>query len=177
MDDSPFHPLFELTETNLHYFSVLGRALYTAQRLEMNCCSLLTRCNLEDMLGKGWNSKRPEWTELLQKIDKKTLGNMVRETGLRNLRHNSIDFEKLIDDAVGARNTIAHSITVGVTDRIDSEVEERISHIAELVRLIAKADYFVAAFDNKVWDGPYHYRGPLEEYEKMVVDWVLEKYD
>jgi hypothetical protein len=174
MVDVAFHPLFELDMGHLHFFSVLGRALFTAQHLEMNCRAIAGILCMREQAPQGGSSiiDNPLFRKEIQQLWKKTLGQHTH-----NLLRDSVfseDFAPVLDAAVRARNEIAHHIAVDVTSSVDSKLDERISEIQDLVRQIAAADKVMSALIHILNGDPLPGKEFLDSYEDTVAAWVSE---
>ncbi|RJR51740.1 MAG: hypothetical protein C4576_03035 [Desulfobacteraceae bacterium] len=174
MVDIAFHPLFPLDMRPLHYFSVLGRALFTAQHLEMNCRAIAGFLRMREQSAMQGPSvlEDPVFQKAMHQLWRKTLGQHVNNlTGLGVL---SGDAAPIFEAAVHARNEIAHSVAMDVSERLDSELEERIDHILGLVRNIASADKIASAIIHLLNKDPLPSRDFFASYEDRVVAWVSE---
>jgi len=174
MIDIAFHPLITLDKRPLHYFSVLGRALYTAQHLEMNCRAIGGFLNMREQTTlEGLSGlEDPTFQKGITQLWRKTLGNHI---------HGLIEHGLLPDDiapifrlARQARNEIAHNVAVDVSERLDLELDERLDHILGLVRQIAEADKVASAIIHLLNRDPLPNKEIFESYEDRVVTWVME---
>lgn len=174
MIDEAFHPMFRLDMGPLHYFSVLGRALFTAQHLEMNCRAIAGLLHMRDQVMRHGSSVLEDDTfrKGMRQLWKKTLGQHVH--GLNEMCVFSEDAAPILDVAVKARNELAHSVAMDVTDRLDAELDDRIDHIRRLVRQIATADKIASALIHVLNKDPLPHRDFFESYEDSVAAWVTE---
>ncbi len=174
MIDMAFHPLFELDMGPLHFFSVLGRALFTAQHLEMNCRGLAGFLHMREQVAHSGSSiiEDSAFQEEVQQLWNRTLGQHV--SNLVRVDIFSGDFTPVLKDAVRARNAIAHKVAMSLTAPVDSELDDRIAEIQILVRQIAAADKFVAALIHILNGDPLPGEEFLESYEDKVATWVVE---
>jgi hypothetical protein len=174
MIDIAFHPLFPLDMGPLHYFSVLGRALFTAQHLEMNCRAIAGFLDVREQSAEHASSvlEDPAFQKAMRQLWRKTLGQHIHS--LTKLGVLSGDAAPIFEAAVHARNEIAHSVAIDVSERLDSELEERIDHILKLVRKIAVADKIVSAIIHLLNKDPLPDRDFFTSYEDRVVAWVSE---
>ena len=175
MIDDAFHPLIRLDMGPLHYFSVLGRALFTAQHLEMNCRAIAGFLYMRDHVMQHGSSILDDGTfqKGMHQLWKKTLGQHVH--GLNELCVFSDDAAPLLGAAVKARNELAHSVAMDVTDRFDGELDQRIGHIQELVRNIATADKVASVLIHILNKDPLPRKDYFESYEDRVIAWVTEE--
>lgn len=171
MIDIFYHPLFEFDQRSLHFFSVLGRALYTAQHFEMNCRALAVSLRMVEHVSTGSSVEDPVFQQEIVRFYKQTLGKYASNLKQRNLF--SEDFLSILDKAVRARNKIAHNIVIGITDSTCPDLDDRIREIEVLVRQIASADKVVATLIHIVNKDPLP--SFLNSYENNVVAWVVEK--
>jgi hypothetical protein len=177
MSDIFFHSLPELDIDLREYFSVLGRALFTAQHFETNCRALAACATMEtDISGKGFNElDTPEFNKKIAMMWKDTLGASVKYLKSRIEFPNEI--AQALADATKARNEVAHWTTVGLNEFFDSELIARITEIRNLVLKIAIADKYIAILLHAVNKSPPPMSRFFEEYEKKVADWVCEPAD
>lgn len=175
MIDEKFHPLFPLDMGPMHYFSVLGRALFTAQHLEMNCRAIALFLHMrEQSINHGpLVLDDPEFQKAINRLWRKTLGqnvyNLIEGDAF------SADAAPIFETAVRARNEIAHSVAMDVSERLDSEINERIDHILGLVRSIAEADKIASAIIHVLNKDPLPTKYFFESYEDQVTKWVSEE--
>ena len=174
MIDSAFHPLFPLDMRPMHYFSVLGRALFTAQHLEMNCRAIAALLHMSEQikLQGSLMLEDPAFQRGMSQLWRKTLGQHVRNlTEEKPLPGDAIPILKA---AVKARNNIAHSVAMDVTDRLEAELEDRLDQLTELVRKIAEADKIAAAIVHGFNNDPLPTGAFFQSYTQRVVAWVME---
>jgi hypothetical protein len=174
MIDIAFHPLFPLDMGPLHYFSVLGRALFTAQHLEMNCRAIAGFLHIREQSAVHGSSvlEDPAFQKAMHQLWRKTLGQHIYN--LTKLCVLSGDAAPIFEAAVHARNEIAHSVAMDISERLDSELEERIDHILELVRKIAAADKIASAMIHLLNEDPLPDRDFFTSYEDRLAAWVSE---
>jgi hypothetical protein len=176
MIDIAFHPLFRLDMGPLHYFSVLGRALFTAQHLEMNCRAIAGFLHMREKSIRHGPSilDDPVFQKGVDRLWRTTLGPLVRS--LRTERFVfSDDAAPILKNAVDARNEIAHSVAMDVSERLDSELDERIDYIISLVRKIAEADKIASAALHILKRDPLPTGEFFASYEDRVAAWVSEE--
>jgi len=179
MIDSAFHPLLRLDMGPLHYFSVLGRALFTAQHLEANCRAIVGYLKLRMQLAKHESAalEDPQFQEVMMDLWAKTMGQHIKFLNGMRVSANEIagrTVKQILEDAREARNEIAHDIAVGLTDLLGSELHQRINDIKTLVRKIATADKVVAVTIHMCNKDPLPTHDFLASYEDKVVAWVTE---
>ncbi|HML76614.1 MAG TPA: hypothetical protein PKB02_19135 [Anaerohalosphaeraceae bacterium] len=174
MIDIFFHPMISLDEGPIKYFSVLGRALFTAQHFETNCRALAGFLNMRvEIITKGSDVlNAPEFHNRINSLWRKTLGGQI--TAIQKIIQFPNDISQIIDEARNARNEVAHGITVGIGDNLDSELNVRIDEIRRQVKKIATADKYVAALlhifnRDQLPNGNY-----FREYERKIDKWVCE---
>jgi hypothetical protein len=174
MIDEAFHPLFQLDTGPFHYFSVLGRALFTAQHLEMSCRTIAGFFHMRQQVGTHGASilEDPRFQKGMDRLWKKTLGQHI--TSLKEIDVFADNTAPIFEDAREARNRIAHDIAMGVTDPLDSEIDQRIDQIKDLVRKIAAADKIAATVIHLLNKDPLPRRDFFVSYEDRVVAWVTE---
>jgi hypothetical protein len=174
MIDEAFHPLFHLDMRPLHYFSVLGRALFTAQQLEMNCRAIAGFLHMRQLIAAHGSSILEDATFMkgMNQLWKKTLGQHINS--LNEMSMFTDEAAPIFEEARKARNRIAHDIAMGVTDRLDSELDERIGEIKDLVWKIAAADKIAAALIHLQNKDPLPRKDFFASYEDRVVAWVVE---
>jgi hypothetical protein len=175
MIDVAFHPLFRLDMGPLHYFSVLGRALFTAQRLEMNCRAIAGFLHMRRQITLHGHSvvDDPVFLKGIDELWRKTLGQHVSGLMERGLFSDPA-LSTIFRVAVQARNEIAHEVATDVSERLDFELHERIVHILALVRQIAEADKIAATILHVLNKDPLPTREFLVSYEDRVAGWVSE---
>lgn len=173
MVDVAFHPLFSLDTGPLHYFSVLGRALYTAQHLEMNCRTIAVFLHMHDHINEGGSPvfNDPEFQKRINQLWRKTLGQHLHylKSGIF-----PDDAALIFDTAVHSRNEIAHSAAMDLSEPLDLEIDERINHILKLVHNIAAADKIASAIIHLLNKDPLPTEDFLASYEDQVTAWVSE---
>jgi hypothetical protein len=110
MIDVAFHPLFPLDMGSLHYFSVLGRALFTAQHLEMNCRAIEAFLHIREQSITHGSSiiDDPVFQKRIDQLWRKTLGQHV--CSLTEACVVSDDAATIFRSAVQPRNEIAHRV-------------------------------------------------------------------
>lgn len=169
-----FHPLFPLDMGPLHYFSVLGRALFTAQHFERNCLAIVgLRQGSEQAVLHGLSAiEEPAFQKGMCQLCRRTLGQYVNE--LTKLGVLSDDAGPVFRAALQARNEIAHEVAMDVSERLDSELAERLDHILDLVRKIAAADMIASAIIHLLTKDPLPTRDFFDSYEDQVASWVAE---
>jgi len=174
MIDEAFHPLFQLDMGQLHYFSVLGRALFAAQHLEMSCRAIAGFLHMRHQVGAHGSSifDDPTFQKDMDQIWKKTLGKHI--TSLKKMSIFADDTAPILEGARKARNRIAHDVAMGITDQLDSELDQRIDEIKDLVRKIAAADKIAATIIHLLNKDPLPRRDFFVSYEDRVVAWVTE---
>jgi hypothetical protein len=175
MIDVAFHPLFPLDMGPLHYFSVLGRALFTAQHLEVNCRGIAIFLHVREQgyIHGTQVLDDPEFQKAINRLWRKTLGQNVH--GLIESGAFSDDIAPIFKTAVCARNEIAHSVAMDVSERLDFEIDERIDYILGFVRSIAKADKIASAIIHLLNKDPLPTKDFFASYEDRVTAWVSEE--
>jgi hypothetical protein len=175
MIDDAFHPLMRLDMGRLHYFSVLGRALYTAQHLEMNCRAIagFVRMRLSVQEHGSAILDDEEFLKGIANFWKSTLGQLVNY--LTEMDVFAVDACALFREALRARNEIAHDIAIDISENLDAELDERIGHIKELVRKIAAADKVASLLIHILNEDPLPISDFFNQYEKRVEAWVAEE--
>ena len=174
MPDIAFHPLFPLDMGPLHYFSVLGRALFTAQHLERNCLGILAHLHMRTAFAPDGSTimESPDFQKGIQALWEKTLGALVSDL------KSDLDLPNKVTStfwsAVAARNDIAHQVAADVSERLDADLDERIEHILRLVRRIAKADKIASVIIHQLNKDPLPSKNFFDSYEELVVAWVSE---
>ena len=174
MIDIAFHPLFPLDMGPLHYFSVLGRALFTAQHLEKNCRVIAGFLHMGEQTTLHGSSvlEDPTFQKRMDQLWRKTLGQHVYCLTKRCVLPD--DVASIFKAAVEARNEIAHNVLLNISERFDSELDEGLDYISELVRKIAAADKVASAMIHLLNKDPLPTRTFFESYEDRVVTWVKE---
>lgn len=174
MNDIFFHPLPQQNTGTVEYFSVLGRALFTAQHFETNCRALAGFLMMKtEQVENGSNVlDSPKFHLKINKLWKQNLGNIIPRITKSNPPSN--DISQVLDEARVARNEIAHWITVGVNIESDAELSNRIDEIRIHVQKIAYADKYVAALLHKVNKTSLPSDQFFTNYEKEVADWACE---
>ena len=172
--DIAFHPLLPLDMGPLHYFSVLGRALFTAQHLEMNCRAINGfLCMREETTLHGLSVlDDPTFQKKMDQLWRKHLGGHVYDLTKRFAL--SADAAPIFKAAREARNEIAHNVAIDISERLDSELDERLDYVLELVRKIVAADKVASAIIHILNKDPLPTRTFFGSYEDRVVAWVKE---
>jgi hypothetical protein len=172
MTDIAFLPFIRLDEGPLHYFSVLGRALYAAQHLEMNCRGVAVFLHLKTTIAKGQSSlDDPVFQRDIGKMWNRTLGQNIHHLEQAGIPEH---LQTTLDKARDSRNEIAHSIAMGINESLDGELEHRIAEIVALVRNIASADKAMATLVHVLNKDSLPTAAFLKDYEDRVVRWVVE---
>jgi hypothetical protein len=172
--DIAFHPLFPLDMGPLHYFSVLGRALFTAQHLEMNCRAIEGFLYMRQSITLHGPSgiESPSFQKDIEKLWRKTLGQHVHNLCKKDVL--SGDAITTLKSAVDARNEIAHQVAIDVSERLNADLGQRIEYILGLVRSIAEADKIASAILHMLNKDPLPTKDFFASYEDRVVAWVSE---
>jgi len=175
MIDIAFHPLFPLDMGPLHYFSVLGRALFTAQHFEMNCRAIAGFLYMREETTLHGSSvlDGPAFQKKIGQFWRTSLGGHVNDLIEQHVL--SADAAPLFQAAREARNEIAHNVAMDISERLDSELDQRLDYVLELVRKIAAADKVASAIIHILNKDPLPTRTFLESYEDLVVTWVKER--
>jgi len=171
--DIHFHPLFSLDERAHLYFSIIGRALYTAQHLEMNCRAIVGFIHMRLSVTRSGPDvlDNPEFLGQIEHIWKQTLGRHVNI--LKDYGFFDEDFRRLLGEAVDARNEIAHFITIGIDEHTDFGSINIFDDIKPLIRKIATADKFMSGLLHFLNKDPLPTPDLFISYENQVIDWVL----
>lgn len=174
MDNTAFHLLIPLDMELHHYFSVLGRALFAAQQLEMNCRAIVGFVHMRtqtEFVGASVIDD-PKFQEWMEKLWKHTFGQHIKE--LQKIYGFPDEIYSIFEDARVARNTIAHEITMGVIDRLELGVEPQIDEIKDLIRKIAVADKIASSILQAINREPFPTTDFYLSYEDKIVAWVSE---
>ena len=174
MDNTAFHPLPLLDKELHHYFSVLGRALFTTQQLEMNCRAIVGFVHMlsqTEFLGASAIDD-PKFQEWMENLWKHTFGHHIKE--LQKIYGFPDEIYSIFEDARVARNTIAHEIAMGVVDRLELGVEPQIDEIKDLVRKIAIADKIASSILQAINKESFPTAVFYLSYEDKIVAWVSE---
>ena len=174
MTDIAFHPLFPLDMGPLYYFSVLGRALFTAQHLETKCRGIEGYLYMRKTpsLHDSIIANSP-FQKGIEELWKKTLGQHVHAL---KRDHGVLpgDVATIFESDRDARNEIAHHVAADISERLEVDLDERIEHILGLVRSIAEADKFASMMLHLLNKAPLPTKDFLDSYEDRVVAWVAE---
>jgi hypothetical protein len=156
----------------LHYFSVLGRALFIAQHFEMNCRAIAGFLYMreESIMHGSSVLEDPAFRNHIGKLWRTPLGWNVKD--LSKLRILSDDAAPIFKAAVDARNEIAHNVAMGISETLDSELDERIDRILGSVRSIAEADKIATAMIHMLNKDPLPTAEFFASYEDRVTAWV-----
>lgn len=175
MTDIAFHPLFPLDMGPLHYFSVLGRALFTAQHLETKCRGIEGYLYMRKTpsLHGSFITESPTFQKGIEELWKKTLGQHVHAL---KQDHGVLpgDVAPIFESARDARNEIAHHVAADISERVEADLDERIEYILGLVRSIAEADKFASMMLHLLNKAPLPTKDFFDSYEDRVVAWVSE---
>jgi hypothetical protein len=168
-----FHPMFSLDEEAHLYFSIIGRALYTAQHLEMNCRAIVGFIHMIRSVTKSGSDvlDDPDFHDQIEHIWKQTLGRHV--SVLKDYGFFDEDLRRLLGEAVDARNEIAHFITIGIDEHTDFGSINIFDDIKPLIRKIATADKFMSGLLQFLNKDPLPVPDYFLTYENRVMDWVL----
>ena len=169
-----FHPLIPLDMGPLEYFAVLGRALFTAQHFETNCRALAAYFSMRvsAMRERASVVETPAFRERLDRLWKQTLGRHIHD--LQSIFAFPPEITQVFDAALEARNEIAHWLTVGIDDHLDSEIDSRIAEIRMRVVKIAAADKCVAVLLHAANKDPLPASSYFSKYEETVANWVCQ---
>lgn len=170
---------FLLDEETLHLFSVLGRALYTAQHLELNCRLLvkhtLTMQNRKEISGDIGDKP---FLEQAEQLWKKPLGCQIDflKKYFFEFNNNPDNYQNsvstLLCEAKNARNEIAHVSSLDFEDYDDFDVDPYIDKLRPLIRKIAEADKYIAMLLHVLNQKKLPSLTFTHQYEDLVEQWV-----
>ena len=145
-----FPPFFYyLTKTSSevnNIFVKIGRALYVATRFESYCRSLNFLLDAKSSTNKGDLSlgNDDQVNKFVNKIQKLSLNKHIKS--ILNSLNLGDDISKLIFNANGARNYIAHEITLGMEQNIENDAsfwEAKYKEIDDSITKILSAEFVV----------------------------------
>lgn len=178
MIDLPFLECSERTQFSDECYGAFGRALFVAQHFESLVRSLATLLAVKEAryIGEVASLDDPEFVDWVERLWKKHLGTNIsslQQYGLRN------EPTRLLHKARGARNEIAHAVTLGIEHRIEEDEgrQQILDEIGRLVRSIAEADLGVGILIQKVTNEPLPSPGLARNYSDQVVQWVCETFE
>ena len=168
---------FERTEFSDEIHAVIGRSLIVATRFD-NLCKSLARlidfkiCSVvSNLITEG------EFHEIISKIfeKNKNLNRVIQKFPVDK------QAKDILHDAREARNTIAHSLTIGFEGTFDhkskDEIEEMIGEIKELVRRVIKGDVIITTYISNMNKESILNNCFENSYEDQVIGWVTERYE
>lgn len=170
--DNGLHPVFELSEESLYCFSVLGRALYTAQRFEQNVKAVARYLMLLE--------SREHWPQghevdaLLEKLAKRTASTGRSEKLMSERDLISPWGTAQLEQARNARNELAHQAVAFVESGSAHEWEQFMPRIRELVHDIASADALLCSIMHLANSGQPLGDRHLEGHVRCIESWVTE---
>jgi len=162
------HPTFELSEEALHSFSVLGRALYTAQRFEQNVKAV----------AKGFlilvGDKRQELSleEALEVLGEKTLGGTEKDMLKR--KYISEEGRQILKKARLARNEIAHDIATSADHDGSVDWDWLLGRLKDLCSDIVRADGIMCSIMHWMSDDEPLGDKHLAIHATRVDNWIFE---
>jgi len=168
---------FERTEFSDEIHAVIGRSLIVATRFD-NLCKSLARlidfkiCSVvSNLITEG------EFHEIISKIfeKNKNLNRVIQKFPVDK------QAKDMLHDAREARNTIAHSLTIGFEGTFDhkskDEIDEMIGEIKELVRRVIKGDVIISTYISNMNKESILNNCFENSYEDQVIGWVTERYE
>ena len=176
MHNSIFFDDFERTEFSDEIHAVIGRSLIVATRFDNLCKSLARLIDFKISLIASNLITKDEYDEIINKIFEK------HKNLNRVIQNFPIDeqIEDILHDAREARNTIAHSLTIGFEGTFDQkskgEVEAIIDEIKELVRRVIKGDVIISTYISNMNKESILNNCFESSYEDQVIGWVTERY-
>jgi hypothetical protein len=179
MDTSFFHPPTR-TEFSDEGYAAIGRALTFATRFEANCRALAITLDLKRAMvdpNRAFSlDDETALRELVETIHSRNLNNHVQ--ALTSRLKLSTDIDKLLHDARKARNMIAHELTLGADDEIETDRGRGLllEMMEDGVRTIAQADVVVSALVALVTHEPMMTAHGMNGYADRVVEWVCTVY-
>ena len=176
MIDLPFDFNTERTEFADSFYAVIGRLLAFATRFESHCQALAIVMKLESALHDGIISfdNDGDLELLVKKMTQRKLydniKNIIVGFGLPN------DISLAMDNARKARNEVAHSLTLGIEDRVEDDEKRAIilQQIRDLVFDIAEGDRLVCTFLHLETNEHLPTLAYIQNYSDMIVNWVCE---
>lgn len=174
-----YHPLIDLDQGPLHYFSVLGRALYTTQHLEMNCKAICTYFKFKKHLIEKCSNPLtdPEFISVIIKhYEHFTLGWFGHFSKKINYPNEDISntITSILKQAKDARDELAHCLAMGIDINLDIELNDRIDEIKVIIKKIAVADLMCSTTLQSINKEPLIVLS-TDEYVKKIVEWVTEE--
>lgn len=176
MINLPFDFNIERTEFADSFYAVIGRTLTFATRFESNCRALAIVMGIKTALENGTFSldNDADLESLVEQIMRRTLNdnikNIMAGLGL------PYDVSLTIHNARKARNEVAHSLTLGIEDKVEDDTERRITlqRVRDLVCDIANGDKLVCAFLHLTTNEHLPTSAYIQNYSDMIVNWVCE---
>ncbi|MGR2956997.1 hypothetical protein [Vibrio vulnificus] len=159
---------FEITENTQELQAVLGRSLIIATRFDHLCDHTSKYLELKNWFTTGADDQKFEdyAIELIGKF--RTLYKNIESLPING------DLKSILHEARGARNEIAHSLTIGLTGCLDTKIDESNykSHIAQVIQKVAAGDYAISVILSVLNNEPLLQQSS-NEYQDKVVNWVL----
>jgi len=143
----PFYYYLKDTSPEVNnIFVKIGRALYVATRFESYCRSLDILLDVKSSANKGDLSlgNDDQVNKFINKIQKLSLNKHIKY--ILNSLNLGDDISKLIFNANGARNYIAHEITLGMEQKIENDVsfcEVTYKEINDSITKILNAEFVI----------------------------------
>lgn len=172
MPNSIFFDDFERTEFSDEIHAVIGRSLIVATRFD-NLCKALAR-SIDFRIASTVSNliTEDEYDGIINKIFEK------HKNLNRVIQKFPVDKQILLTlhDAKEARNTIAHSLTIGLEGTFDhkskNEIEAMINEIKELVRRVIKGDVIISTYISNMNKESILNNCFESSYEDQVINWV-----
>ncbi|HCE2934281.1 TPA: hypothetical protein NGV36_004479 [Vibrio parahaemolyticus] len=159
---------FEITENTQELQAVLGRCLIIATRFDHLCDHTSKYLELKNLFTTGADDQKFEdySIELIGKF--RTLYKNIESLPING------DLKHTLHAARGARNEIAHSLTIGLTGCLDTKIDESNykSHVAQIIQKVAAGDYAISVILSVLNNEPLLEQSS-NEYQGKVVNWVL----
>lgn len=166
---------FERTENSDELHSMLGRLLILATRFDSQCKQAAIMIKMKDSI----IPLLVDNDELFDKFASEVYSKC------KNLNKNidSLDlpakYVVVLKDAKGARNKVAHDISIGLEGCIDSaETENRLTReITECAIDLAYGDIAISSFISVNTNEPLLNNQFMSTYKDSVVKWVVKRYE
>jgi hypothetical protein len=175
-DDLPFEFNDERAEFSDECYAAIGRALAFATRFEANCRAFATLIVVKDahinnLIGFSLDNDE-EFKTLVNGIWGKTLNNQIQK--IISKYRLPLDVAEVMHKGRKARNEIAHSLTLGIGNRVEIDVDRQniLDELASLVRDIAEADSLVCFMIHLETNVPLPRADYIRGYQERIVNWV-----
>jgi len=168
---------FERTKFTDDIHGVLGRSLIVATRFDNLCKSLARFIDYKTVAIVKTIITDDEYGEIVNKIlgHHTNLNRVIKGLPIDN------EIKEILHKAREARNSIAHSLAIGLEGVFDfkekNEIDGLIDNIKKLIEHIIKGDVIISAYISTMNKESIPACLFEKTYEEQVVDWVITRHE